>query len=138
MCNEKCALTRRDWLAMSSIALGGLALPISSGRAESTIRPLRARLSLNENPFGPSRFALAAIRNQFGEICRYVDEGADVLTQAIVAREGVSADQIVLGEILESLGLHLAMHGQAEESSSIRRPVTLPWWTRWPPVEAWS
>jgi hypothetical protein len=44
----------------------------------------------------------------------------------------------VLGEILESLGLHLAMHGQAEESSSIRRPVTLPWWTRWPPVEAWS
>ncbi len=107
MSNERWALTRRDWLTTSSVVLSGLALPATSGDAESTVHPLRARLSLNENPFGPSRFALAAIRNQFGEICRYVDEGADVLTLAIVAREGVSVDQIVLGEILEALGLHL-------------------------------
>lgn len=111
MSDEKSVLTRRDWLASSSIALGGLALPAPSGHAESTMQPLRARLSLNENPFGPSRLALAAIRNQFGEICRYVDEGADLLTQAIVTRERVLADQIVLGEILEDLGLHLAMDG---------------------------
>ncbi len=111
MSNERWVLTRRDWLTTSSIALSGLAIPAASGDAESTMHPLRARLSLNENPFGPSRFALAAIRRELGEICRYVDEGAEILTQAIVAREGVSADQIVLGEILEALGLHLAMDG---------------------------
>jgi histidinol-phosphate aminotransferase len=111
MSDDKGGLTRRDWLTTSSIALSGLALPAASGDAESTVHPLRARLSLNENPFGPSRFALAAIRNQFGEICRYVDEGADALTRAVAVREGVSADQIVLGEILEALGLHLAMDG---------------------------
>jgi histidinol-phosphate aminotransferase len=111
MSNEKWVLTRRDWLTTSSIALSGLVLPAASGAAESTVHPLRARLSLNENPFGPSRFALAAIRKQLGEICRYVGDGAEILTRALVAREGVSADQIVLGEILEALGLHLAMDG---------------------------
>ncbi len=76
MSNERWVLTRRDWLTTSSIALSGLAIPAASGDAESTMHPLRARLSLNENPFGPSRFALAAIRRELGEICRYVDEGA--------------------------------------------------------------
>ncbi|MCA6111186.1 histidinol-phosphate aminotransferase family protein [Bradyrhizobium sp. CNPSo 4026] len=69
------------------------------------------RLSLNENPFGPSQSALVAIRNQFGEFCRYVDETADMLTPAIVTRENISADHIVLGEILESLGIYLAKNG---------------------------
>jgi histidinol-phosphate aminotransferase len=31
------------------------------------------------------------------------------LTRSIAAREGVSPDQIVLGEILDMLGLHLAL-----------------------------
>lgn len=111
MSDEKWLLTRRDWLATSGLALSGLVLPATAGEADSPVHPLRARLSLNENPFGPSRFALAAIRDQFGTICRYVDQGADLLTQEVGAREGVSADQIVLGEILEALGLHLAMDG---------------------------
>src|ERR1700724_4090874 len=113
MSNEESAVTRRDWLITGGIAPGGLALPAASGGAESVVRPARARLSLNENPLGPSRFALAAIRNQLGEVCRYADDAGDVLTRAIVARESVSADQIVLGEILGALGLHLAMSGPA-------------------------
>ena len=113
MSNEESAVTRRDWLITGGIALGGLALPAASGGAESVLRPARARLSLNENPFGPSPFALAAIRNQLGEVCRYVDDGVEALTREIVARESVSADQIVLGEILGALGLHLAMSGPA-------------------------
>jgi histidinol-phosphate aminotransferase len=111
MSQEKYVLTRRDWLTTSGVALGGLALPRASAHAESTMQPRRARLSLNENPLGPSPLALAAIRAQFGEICRYADEEVDGLTQAIVAHEGVPADQIVLGEILRELGLHLAMDG---------------------------
>lgn len=113
MSNAESALTRRDWLVTGGIALGGLILPAASGGAETVVHPARARLSLNENPFGPSSFALAAIRNQLGEVCRYTDDGGDALTRAIVARENVSADQIVLGEILGALGLHLAMNGPA-------------------------
>lgn len=101
-------LTRRSYLTTTVLALSGLALPAMPVRAQSVAQPVRARLSLNENPFGPSPQALAAITEQFGELSRYVDKPADVLTPAIVAQENVSADQIVLGEILEALGLHLA------------------------------
>ena len=104
-------LTRRDYLTTSVLALSGFALSAVRGGAEGAMHSLRARLSLNENPFGPSQLALAAIQEQFGELYRYVDKGADVLTPAIVEREGVSADQIALGEILEALGLHLATNG---------------------------
>src|ERR1700704_2189240 len=104
-------MNRREWLAMNGMALSGLAVPARSGGAQGTVHSFPLRLSLNENPFGPSSFAVAAIRNQLGEVCRYSNDGASVLTQAIVAREDVSANQIVLGEILEALGLHLAMNG---------------------------
>jgi histidinol-phosphate aminotransferase len=104
-------LTRRSYLTRTVLTLSGLALPVTPVRAESVARQLRARLSLNENPFGPSPQALVAIQDQFGELCRYVDKPADVLTPAIVAQENISADQIVLGEILEALGLFLAKEG---------------------------
>jgi histidinol-phosphate aminotransferase len=107
------ALTRRDYLTASGLALGAMALCAAKGNADAAPRALRARLSLNENPFGPSPRALQAIRDQSAELCRYVNDEADVLTPAIAAREGVSADQIVLGEILEALGRHLAADGPA-------------------------
>lgn len=78
--------------------------PGSVWRSGTDLHPARVRLSLDENPFGPSRFALAAIRNQLGEVCRYTDDGDEALTREIVARENVSAHQIVLDEILPALG----------------------------------
>jgi histidinol-phosphate aminotransferase len=111
-------LSRREYLATSGLAVGGLALAAGSPDARAagpamkdTSPPRRVRLSFNENPFGPSPSALAAIRNDFSELCRYVDEPDDVLTRAIIAREGVSADQILLGEILEPLGFRMAADG---------------------------
>jgi histidinol-phosphate aminotransferase len=106
-------MNRREWLAMNGMALSGLAVPARSGDAQGTVHSFPLRLSLNENPFGPSSLAIAAIKNQLGEVCRYSNDGASVLTQVIVAREDVSINQIVLGEILEALGLHLAMNGPA-------------------------
>jgi histidinol-phosphate aminotransferase len=111
MTNTKWTMTRRDWLAASSIVLGGLARPSASDSAEATAHSLRARLSLNENPFGPSPVAIEAVRSELGEICRYGNAGADLLTRAVVAREAVPADQIVFGEILGALGYHLATTG---------------------------
>jgi histidinol-phosphate aminotransferase len=108
-------LNRREYLATGGLAVGGLALAAGSPDARAagpdikhTSPARRVRLSFNENPFGPSPSALAAIRNDFGELCRYVDEPGDVLTRAIIAREGVSADQILLGEILEPMGFRMA------------------------------
>lgn len=111
MTNKNWTMTRRDWLAASSIVLGGLARSSASDSAEAPVRSPRARLSLNENPFGPSPAAIEAIRRELDEICRYGNAGADLLKRAVVAREAVPADQIVFGEILGALGYHLATTG---------------------------
>jgi histidinol-phosphate aminotransferase len=47
------------------------------------------RLSLNENPFGPSSLAVEAIKDQLSEVCRFSGDMAAALTQAIAARENV-------------------------------------------------
>jgi histidinol-phosphate aminotransferase len=111
MTNKDWTMTRRDWLAASSLVLGGLACRPAPARAEAAARHLRARLSLNENPFGPSPAAIEAMRRELAEISRYGNAGADLLTRAVVAREAVPADQIVFGEILGALGYHLATTG---------------------------
>ncbi len=109
---EDMFLTRRGYMTTFALALGGSALrAAAAGAQQGGASPVRARLSLNENPYGPSTLALAAIQSEFASLCRYADGEADVFTPAIVAREQVSADQIVLGEILEALGLHLAANG---------------------------
>jgi histidinol-phosphate aminotransferase len=111
----KAALTRREWLTAGGVALRGAVLSAvdsaAANAADGFAPPLRARLSLDENPLGPSPLALQAINEQLGDVARYTGGEADMLRQAIAAREGVPADQIVLGEILEVLGLHLAMNG---------------------------
>lgn len=71
-------------------------------------------LSLNENPFGPSPRALDAIRAELPRAARYNSEAAtNGLIDVIAAKERVDRDQVVLGEILEPLGLHLALTGGA-------------------------
>jgi len=70
-----------------------------------------ARLSLNENPFGPSPLALAAIQDELGQVNRYPGEHAQQLMALAAAREGVEPEQILLGEILTPLGLHLSLQG---------------------------
>jgi histidinol-phosphate/aromatic aminotransferase/cobyric acid decarboxylase-like protein len=69
-------LTRRDYLTTSVLASSGVALSAVRDSAEGAVHSFRAHLSLNENPFGPSQLALTAIREQFGELYRYVDKGA--------------------------------------------------------------
>ncbi|HWM24224.1 MAG TPA: aminotransferase class I/II-fold pyridoxal phosphate-dependent enzyme [Chthoniobacterales bacterium] len=55
------------------------------------------RLSSNENPYGPSPKALKAMNDAFGLACRYPDEHADLLIEALAKNDGVNADQILLG-----------------------------------------
>lgn len=102
-------LTRREW--MTAAAIAGVVLPdVASATVASTAR---LRLSLNENPFGPSPLARQAILDQFGSLPRYVTDEGRALQAQIATVEGVAADQIILGEVLDMLGLHLALRGPA-------------------------
>jgi len=110
-------IDRRRWLASVSLAIGSVGvsrlLPaqVSSPTALAGGGDRLVRLSLNENPYGPSALAVAAIEREFSNLCRYTGAEYDGLVAAIAAREGVAPEQIVLGEILEPLGTHLSLRG---------------------------
>ncbi|CAL78472.1 putative histidinol-phosphate aminotransferase (HisC-like) [Bradyrhizobium sp. ORS 278] len=73
--------------------------------------PQLIKLALNETPFGPSPAAVAAIQADLAGLARYTGHEVDDLTAAIAARENIAADQIVLGENLNVLGLYLSAQG---------------------------
>jgi histidinol-phosphate aminotransferase len=56
------------------------------------------RLSSNENPYGPSPKGLAAMTGAFGLSCRYPDDHAEALVEALAKLNGVERDQIMLGD----------------------------------------
>jgi histidinol-phosphate aminotransferase len=108
---------RRAWLRSLSLALGGLGVSRLLG-AQPSSQPAAggsgvnlARLSLNENPYGPAPAVTTAIQREFSNLCRYTGAEYDELVGAIAARESVSKEQIILGEILEPLGTYLSLQG---------------------------
>jgi len=91
---------RRQLLIGSAAALASAAVPARAGQG--------LRLSLNENAFGPSPRVAEAIEAELVRLNRYVEtDEADALRAQIAALEQVSPDQVVLGEVLEPLGVHL-------------------------------
>ena len=56
------------------------------------------RLSANENPYGPSPNAHTAMKNALDVCSRYPDEANDVLIEKLAKINGVSREQIVLGD----------------------------------------
>src|SRR5690348_14908927 len=55
------------------------------------------KLASNENPFGPSPMAIAAMRRVVGESHRYPDSNAFRLRQRLSEKLGVPADDIIQG-----------------------------------------
>ncbi|TDI13107.1 MAG: histidinol-phosphate transaminase [Acidobacteria bacterium] len=55
------------------------------------------KLASNENPLGPSPLAVKALQRAIATANRYPDGGGYYLCHALAERNGVSADQIVLG-----------------------------------------
>jgi histidinol-phosphate aminotransferase len=109
---------RRAWLKLPTLAFGGLGVsrPVgatpSPSTASSGSSDRLVRLSLNENPFGPAPGVNAALQREFPNLCRYTGGAEyDALVETIAAREGVSKDQIILGETLEPLGTYLGRQG---------------------------
>jgi histidinol-phosphate aminotransferase len=69
--------------------------------AEAPSAPARAglvRLSSNENPYGPSPQAIKAMSNAFDLACRYPDENADALVEALAQLNDVERTEILLGD----------------------------------------
>lgn len=66
------------------------------------------KLASNENPLGPSRLAVAAIRKALAEVNLYPDGNSFYLKQKLAAKLGLAPAHLVLGngsnEILELLG----------------------------------
>jgi histidinol-phosphate aminotransferase len=56
------------------------------------------RLSSNENPYGPSAKAQKAMNEAFNVACRYPDDHMELLLDALAKHNGVSRDQIMLGD----------------------------------------
>ena len=69
------------------------------------------KLSSNENPFGASPHALAALRESLGHVHRYPDPACAALRHRLQVRCGIDADRIVIGNGSEDIieGICIAM-----------------------------
>ncbi len=75
--------------------------PETQERAMS--RPFTARLGANENTFGPSPAAIAAMQAVTGETWMYGDPESHDLRQALAAFHGIAANNIMIGEGIDGL-----------------------------------
>src|SRR5512143_3050427 len=75
------------------------------------------KLASNENPLGPSRLALAAMRKTLACVNLYPDGNAFYLKQKLAAKLGITPAHLILGngsnEILEFVG-HALMEPGAD------------------------
>jgi histidinol-phosphate aminotransferase len=81
-------------------------------------RPFRARLGANENGFGPSPRALAAISAAAGEVWKYGDPESFALKEALAAHLGVQPDNLAIGEGIDGL-LGLAVRLYVEPGATV-------------------
>jgi histidinol-phosphate aminotransferase len=108
-------LSRRELLTASALLLAGprAALRAAEGTPASADQPII--LCWNENPYGPSPAARAAVSEAIASSCRYPDDEMPPLMATLATREGVSADCIVTGtgsgELLRALGMLAARAG---------------------------
>ena len=79
-------------------ALSFGAKPPTTPVAPPAVGATVVRLSSNENPYGPSAKALKSMTDAFGIACRYPDAQAEALVEALAKLNGVSGDQILLGD----------------------------------------
>ncbi len=66
-------------------------------------RPFAARLGANENVFGPSPAAIAAMREAAAGAWMYGDPESHDLRQALAAHHGVAPEAIMIGEGIDGL-----------------------------------
>lgn len=65
--------------------------------------PFAARIGANENVFGPSPRAIAAMAAEAAEIWKYGDAQSHDLRHALAAHHGIAAENIIIGEGIDGL-----------------------------------
>ncbi|WP_439546835.1 histidinol-phosphate transaminase [Sandarakinorhabdus sp.] len=113
------------------------------GKASTGGAPVVAKLSSNENPWGPSPLAIAAMQDVVAQGHRYPDPASTALREALGAKSGVNPAHIICGtgsdEILHMIASAFAgpgdeiihvRHGFAVYEGATRRvgatPVVVP------------
>lgn len=131
-------LTRRNWLKQGLVGAGSLVALPSLTRAggygafgmksenphsltEHVPTPLqdplsvKARLTSNENPWGPSKKAVSAIAEAAARGNRYPMDAAKRMIDTLAVKEGVSAEQVMMAsgssDILEKTAFMLCSKG---------------------------
>lgn len=130
---------RRSWLKQSALAAGGVMTGIAMvpdlfAKPAFGMTPvynnllfenyhvmlqdrenMKARLLANENPWGPSKKAVAAIAESAAKGNRYVYSSSKKMVDALAEKEGVTAEHILLSagstDILEKTAFALCMKG---------------------------
>lgn len=97
--------SRRDWLRLAGLGAAGTAglLGACSQSAEADVEEAvaidenaLAIMSSNENPYGPSPKAMAAMRAEVGKIYRYTGPLTAKFANMIAEREGVAPEQVLV------------------------------------------
>lgn len=97
-------ISRRDFARLLGIGATAAMVKPAFGFAEESSPSTASqtssivRLSSNENPYGPSPKALQAMTDSFGLSCRYPDNYAEKLVDALAKLNGVDREQILLGD----------------------------------------
>src|SRR6266568_1688612 len=80
------------------------------------------KLASNENPLGPSRLSVKAMRNALAQVNLYPDGNAFYLKQKLAAKLGVTPANLILGngsnEIIEFIGHALLAPSRITEHAS--------------------
>lgn len=119
-------INRREWLKTSALLSSLMvASPVAFAKEHISSTPkinpftgqwltapslekVKARLSSNENPFGPSKKAIEALQNALPDANRYAFKQAEELEKMIADYHGVAPENVVLGagslELLTLMG----------------------------------
>ena len=96
------SISRRRFAQLLGVgAAAAVARPALAFAVDTTASPVAGsivRLSSNENPYGPSPKALKAMTDAFGVACRYPDDHAELLVDALAKDHSVDREQILLGD----------------------------------------
>jgi len=91
-------LSRRAFAQVLGAGAAAAALPFPRLAFAKSPPVSLVRLNANENPYGPSPAALAAMRDSLSLSSRYPDEYADWLVDDVAKLHGVSTDEVILGD----------------------------------------
>ncbi len=88
------SLSRRAFAQILGAGAAAAAMPrlVLAARPNGVVR-----LSANENPYGPSPAAIAAMRDAFSVASRYPDDEVELLAADVAKLHGMSAGEVILG-----------------------------------------